>query len=319
MLSTPFPFQKRSRYFGFKLPKKTRAAPQVEDNNITFFVDEQRKVNLYLRALMANDFVTRPTSSAGSGARIGGRPYIEESMLYFPDACAEHNGITGADFYRAAAIHCAAHMAYMQKPLEAKYRSPFEIALISMIEDARVEALAIRRYPGLKTLWKKFHTATPEQSETAGDYLNRLARALIDETYEDPDSWIILGRRLFAEAQDRIDSNKISQEIGLALAQAFIPKHIKFRPRHAVQTAYYRDDNYSFWDFREVKSRWRLVFSYDTPDQVVKADNDMSGEVVQQVLDFSIAATNWHARKPPPTPSCIRNGTTRQSRNDRPG
>jgi nitric oxide reductase NorD protein len=287
MLLSPFPFQKQRRFFGFNLPK-AHAEPQ-EEYNITYFMDVQRRTSLFLRALLANDFVTRPASSASSGTRFGGRPYIEESMLYLPDACAEHNGISGADFYRAAAIHCAAHMVYRQKPLEAKYRNAFEIALIGLIEDARVETLAIRRYPGLKKLWGRFHTVTPEQSETAGDYLNRLARALLDENYEDPDPWIALGRKLFAEAQDRLGSNDMSQEIGLALAQAFVPKRIKFYPRHAVRTAYYRDDNYSFWDFRETKSRWRLVFSYDTPDQVVKADSEMSGEVVQQVLDFSIA------------------------------
>ena len=37
------------------------------------------------------------------------------------------------------------------------------MAVISVIEDARVETLAIRHFPGLKHLWGKLHTATPDR------------------------------------------------------------------------------------------------------------------------------------------------------------
>lgn len=40
---------------------------------------------------------------------------------------------------------------------------------------------------------------------TIGDYLNRLARALIDPDYSDPDEWVIQGRLLFSQVQDRFD------------------------------------------------------------------------------------------------------------------
>jgi len=34
-----------------------------------------------------------------------------------------------------------------------------QVALVSLIEDARVEQLAIRQFPGLRRLWKTFHMA----------------------------------------------------------------------------------------------------------------------------------------------------------------
>ena len=53
------------------------------------------------------------------------------------------------------------------------------MAVISVIEDARVETLAIHEFPGLKHLWT-LHTITPDEAP-AGDFLKRLARALLDE------------------------------------------------------------------------------------------------------------------------------------------
>ena len=34
-------------------------------------------------------------------------------------------------------------------------------ALVSLLEDARVERLAIQRFPGLERLWRPLHTAMP--------------------------------------------------------------------------------------------------------------------------------------------------------------
>jgi nitric oxide reductase NorD protein len=48
-----------------------------------------------------------------------------------------------------------------RQPISAEALNPMQMAVISVIEDARVEALSIRRFPGLKQLWAKLHTATP--------------------------------------------------------------------------------------------------------------------------------------------------------------
>ena len=38
---------------------------------------------------------------------------------------------------------------------------PIQRVLIGLVEDARVEALSITRFPGLRALWSTWHTATP--------------------------------------------------------------------------------------------------------------------------------------------------------------
>jgi hypothetical protein len=88
-------------------------------------------------------------------------------------------------------------------------------------------------------------------SASVGDYLNRLARALLDETYQDNDPWVAEGRALFAAAQDRLGDNQLSWEIGVQLAHNLSEKRIPFNPRTDILAAPYRDDNRYFWEFEE--------------------------------------------------------------------
>ena len=107
-----------------------------------------------------------------------------------------------------------------------------------------MEKLAIRQFPGLKPLWARQHTATPRQDKTAGDFLDRLARALLDEAYQDEDPWINQGRELFKAAD--LELQHVSVEMGIKLAQAF-RKNIKFDARTDIPGAFYRDDNRCLW------------------------------------------------------------------------
>ncbi|MEJ1959320.1 MAG: hypothetical protein WDM70_07735 [Nitrosomonadales bacterium] len=139
-----------------------------------------------------------------------------------------------------------------------------------MIEDARVETLAARQFPGLNHLWVQLHAIESDQGKSAGDYLNRLARALLDERYHDSDPWIAQGRMLFKMAADRLDSNQVSWEIGVQLAHEFLGKRIAFNPRSDVLTAPYRDDNRYFWEFEEFDFDKAIAAGYDAPRQVRK-------------------------------------------------
>lgn len=285
-------FSRRPGRAGYTILEGQTFAHEAE---LTHLMDVQRRITLYLRALFGQEFPIRPASAAEIKRRVGLRPYVEHQAMFLPDACVNHERLNGMEFYRAAAAHCAAHLVHMRpESFSARKLKPLPIALIGLIEDARVEALTMRRFSGLKNLWGRFHTATPKDSESAGDYLDRLARALLDEDYADPDPWIALGRERFAGAA--LENPGISWNIGLELAQAFAAKRLDFKAREAVLGARYRDDNYCLWDFNVTKRRWRFSFSYDTPNQIVKADKEMSGSVVQQVEDYTHAPdAQWDA------------------------
>jgi hypothetical protein len=280
-------YEDQIRYFG--LDSKESQAMLQKERKGTLFIDIQRRIGMYLRALWARDFFLRPTSGDFE-TREGYKPYIEEYLIHLPDAydawappqpggeggAAEAAGVvSGIELYRAAAAHCAAHLVETRERISAEALNPLQMAVISVIEDARVETLSIRRFPGLRQLWARQHAATPAQSATAGDWLNRLARTLLDETYRDDDPWIVEGRLLFAQAADRLDTNRTSWDIGVQLAHAFKDKRIAFNPRTDLLAAPYRDDNRYFWEFEEFDFGKSIAAGYQTERQVRKHVNLM--------------------------------------------
>ncbi|MEO1767773.1 nitric oxide reductase activation protein NorD [Thiobacter aerophilum] len=291
-------YEEQVRYFG--LESKESLAVLQKERKGTLFIDVQRRVNMYLRALWGRDFFMKPTSGDFE-TREGYKPYIEDYFIHLPDAFDDFvspsgETVSGLEVYRAAAAHAAAHMVYTREPISAEALNNWQMAVISVIEDARVETLAIRRFPGLKQLWARFHTITPEQGATAGDYLNRLARALLDETYRDDDPWIAQGRVLFAEAVNtpgRLETNQTSWDIGVTLAHAFLEKKIPYSLRTDVLSAVYRDDNRYFWEFVEFDFEKAIAAGYEKPKQVRKyvslmemvneVDNELAGDDAQEI------------------------------------
>ncbi|MDV6345465.1 nitric oxide reductase activation protein NorD [Nitrosomonas sp. Is37] len=260
-------YEEQIQYFSIN-SKESQAVLQKERKG-TLFVDIQRRINIYLRALWARDFFMRPTSGDYE-TRQGYRPYIENYFIHLPDAYDAHGEIAASEVYRAAAAHAAAHLVETKFPISAEALNPLQMAVISVIEDARVEALSIRHFPGLRQIWSSLHDATPHMKATIGDYLNRLARALLDQTYEDNDDWIIEARSLFAQAQDRLGNNQISWDIGVQLAHKIMDKKIAFNPRTDILTAPYLDDNRYFWEFEEFNFEHSQTAGYDEIKQIRK-------------------------------------------------
>ncbi len=265
-------YEEQIKYFS--LDSKESLAMLQKERKGTLLVDVQRRINMYLRALWARDFFMRPTSGDFE-SREGYKPYIEDYLLHLPDAYDDFTPegmepVLGLELYRATAAHCAAHVVETKVPISAEALNPLQMALISVIEDARVETLSIHRFPGLKQLWARLHRATPAMKASIGDYLNRLARALLDESYIDDDPWIAEGRALFAAAQDRLQTNQTSWEIGVQLAHSLGAKQIPFNPRTDLLSAPYRDDNRYFWAFAEFDFAKAANAGYESVKQVRK-------------------------------------------------
>ena len=214
-------YEEQMKYFG--LESKESLAVLQKERKGTLFVDVQRRINMYLRALWGRDFFMKPTSGDFE-TREGYKPFIENYFIYLPDAYDSQGNVSATEVYRAAATHAGAHLVETKQPISAEGLNPMQMAVISVIEDARIEELSIRRFPGLRKTWAALHTATPDMAVTMGDYLNRLARALLDPDYQDTDRWITEGRRLFAAAQDKLDSYQTSWDIGVQLTHSFREK-----------------------------------------------------------------------------------------------
>src|SRR5260370_1054063 len=93
----------------------------------------------------------------GGGARApvggGGAPPVrasfESGFIRVPDAFRGVSADAATQLYRAALAHIAAHLRYGRGKLEICTLKPVQVALVSLIEDALAEQLAIPAFPCL--------------------------------------------------------------------------------------------------------------------------------------------------------------------------
>ena len=275
-------YEAQIAYFG--LQSKESLAMLQQERKGTLLVDVQRRINMYLRALWGRDFFMRPTAGDFEN-REGLRPFIEDYFIHLPDALDAVQGNDGlvdaTQLYRAACAHAAAHVVFTRQAISAESLNPWQMAMVALAEDARVEALAVARFPGMRPLWAQLHTTPATQQATAGDWLARMARAWIDPTYEDNHPWIAQGRALMAEAMPRLlaqpHDNSESWAMGVQLAHSYreLTQGPAFAPRTDGQAAVYRDDNRYFWAFDGYDFERSVAAGYEPPQQVRKQVNLM--------------------------------------------
>ena len=210
-----------------------------------------RVLDFYLRSAWNVASKVQPLRAAEEdGVLRADRPVLTGPVLFLPDARVACPGSTDARrLYLASAAHAAAHLTWSTMRYERGKLRPLQIALVGAIEDARVERLAMQRYPGLRHWWLPFHQATADSVKTASALIARLARALLDADYADDDGWVNKGRALFDRAFNAtlgLDP-AISREIGNLLGNDLGQMRVQFNAKTYAQDAPYRDDNSLVW------------------------------------------------------------------------
>jgi nitric oxide reductase NorD protein len=183
------------------------------------------------------------------GATIQRRSSIAGPLIRLPEFYRGVPGDGASALYNAAAAHAQAHLVLGGPCFAVGQLKPLQVALVTLVEDARIEWLAMRRFPGLRRLWAPYHVARPGGIATAPMLLARLARALFDTDYADDDGFVSKGRLLFAGALPCIDSPLISREIGMLLGNDLGQMRVQFNPKTYVVEPLYRDEGLGLWDF----------------------------------------------------------------------
>lgn len=154
---------------------------------------------------------------------------------------------------RACIAHIAAHKRFGGERFHPGSLKPIQIALVSLVEDARVEQLALRERPGLRHLWEPYFQTIDLQNAALLNLLKRLARALFyidaNSIFDEPErhAWVLKGRKLFVQRKQEWNNAAISREIGRLLGNDLGQMRAQFNWKSYVVEPAYRDDNSGLW------------------------------------------------------------------------
>jgi hypothetical protein len=244
----------------FSLDSSDSRAMLEKERRGVLFIKVQRKLNFYLRALWGRDFFIRPTGADYTDFR----PYVEDHILYVPDALDDIEGIKGLEVYRATVAHMAAHMMYSNQSMSAEQLSPAQMFFVGLLEDARVEYKAIKDFPGLKKLWRALmmveHTE-PAEHQTM-NVLEGFSLQLLDADVVGTDEQLNnFAVKFHSQIEANQDDNNFAWLMGIELYNIFsgrkaVPS-LRILERYRID---YRDDNRIVWHYEDIN--WELGVEY---------------------------------------------------------
>jgi nitric oxide reductase NorD protein len=212
------------------------------------FTETERQTKAFVTALWGRPPLLL-SFPVGPGQAPQRRAGIAGPLIRLPDIYRGVQGDAAYALYRAAAAHAQAHLMLGGSRFPVGTLKPLQTALVTLIEDARIELLAMRRLPGLRKLWSPYHVAVAAGIATAPALLARLARALFDPSHEDDDGFVAKGRRMFEACLPRVEDPGISREIGMLLGNDLGQMRVQFNAKTYVVEPLYRDDGLGLWDF----------------------------------------------------------------------
>ncbi|MBE2261881.1 MAG: VWA domain-containing protein [Burkholderiaceae bacterium] len=247
--------QRQVEYFSLASPD-SRAVLQRERHG-TLFADVQRRLELTLRALWGETGLLVPYSTAFDELRQP-VPYFDALGLRVPDVMDDLGGVSGLERYRAVLAHMAAHRRW-STVLVADNWSPFQRLAVEFVEDARVDVLIGRRFPGLRRILLALHPrprADACDDATTSCLRHRLAmlsRALLDPAhgYADP-ALLNTVARFHAQLAVGDSSTRAMAELAMQYVAQTRRASDQFARVHFDDTVVsYRDDNRHLWRFIE--------------------------------------------------------------------
>lgn len=275
---------KRRAYFGLDDPLSLKLLNAGAGGQFTGL---ERRLAAAIKAMWNRQPPLR-TLQASRELQVPQRVSLIGGVVRFPEAFPGIESEAVERVYRAAAAHAGAHLVFSTKRFPIGKLKPLQVALISLVEDARVETLALRDMPGLARLWRPFHTTQPSDAATAQSLIARLVRALAAPDYRDDHAWVGKGRALFAAAQDRLSDPIISREIGSLLGNDMGQMRLQFNARSYVVEPVYRDDNMGLWDFGDQSDAPSEEISVDSV-RVERRDQPEGGRHDEQTRDDGVS------------------------------
>jgi hypothetical protein len=172
-------------------------------------------------------------------------------LVQHAGAATLHLPMDAGHHWQASVAHAAAHRRFGGPPQDRRGLKPIQQALLGVLEDARVEWLACKELPGLRTWWRSHHTGENTcRGQGFEDLLARLSACLFDPEIPDPHPWIAKVRLIFFERDGRSLAMHTPEAVRAAASQLgndIGQMRIPFNARTYRVHARYRDDNSHLW------------------------------------------------------------------------
>ena len=268
--------QEQRDYFGL-ISSDSRAVLQRERRG-TLLVDHSHALDLLLRAMWSDEATLVPYSVAFTRdptTHALRQPYFDALGMRLPDAYEDRAGISALDRYRAALTHMAAHRRW-STPIHADNFSPAQRLAIECFEDARIEWLTLRLYPGLRRIFWGLHpqpapgACNPLTHSCLRHRLAILSRALLCAQPVPKDAVASdFVARFHALMHSAPNASPPDTTAIAALALSYLAKTRRQSDQLPVTwfqdtEVDYRDDNRHLWKFHELSDDEDL---FDRPPQ----------------------------------------------------
>ncbi|MBR0567270.1 VWA domain-containing protein [Azoarcus sp. L1K30] len=192
------------------------------------------------RSLSVQWLTDDPGSSATS------RPILRADAVLLPPSGSP-------DQHLAAIAHAAAHLLFSRPAQATGKLKPMGIAMASAIEDARVEHLLIKRYPGLRALLLQQARIACQQAQgpdgSFADLVARLNLALLDPSYATDDYWVSKGRQLFNAHESSLDDHATLRNVASVLANDLGQMRVRMNLQGYAVPCRHGDDNSYLWQY----------------------------------------------------------------------
>ena len=205
--------------------------------------DAHGALSLLARGLAGLDVDVQPL--AGARAVLTGR------RLLLPE------GDEAVRLHRAMVAHAVAHLRHSTPARPARTLKPMGIAIVSALEDARVERLLCRDFPGLHGWFTAALPPAPDPLDLRfAALVARMDRVLLRAEATDDNHWVNKARRLFDETVARagLEDYDAFRAVASILANDLGQMRVRFEPQDYAVPAPWRDDNSYLWDFGEAET-----------------------------------------------------------------
>ncbi|MEG0976611.1 MAG: hypothetical protein RSF42_18085 [Comamonas sp.] len=181
------------------------------------------------------------------------RPSFNAAQLLLP-SLADLSEVERTQRHTAMVAHAAAHLLHSPARQPSQALKPMGMTVVSAIEDARVERLLLRDYPGVRSWFIEQLAAEPDAENLSFfAFMARLDRILLLPSSQSGNHWVSKVRELFEKTVQMygLEDYAAFRAISSILANDLGQMRVRMDQQHYAVAMLYRDDNSYLWAHTE--------------------------------------------------------------------